>query len=85
MRDKVDITVGDNETFVTLMRVAQEDQAIQKTLSAILALEPFQRRSMLSTLIGDMKINGAEPEFVAALGSLLDDEVARRAAEVIKT
>ena len=79
-----DRTVGDNETFVTLMRVAQEDQAIQSTLATILALESFQRKSMLNTLLGDMKLKGAPPEFLAALESLLDDAVAQRAAELIK-
>ena len=36
--------VGDNAAFVTLMRVAQEDADVRKTLMAILGQSPFHRK-----------------------------------------
>jgi hypothetical protein len=75
--------IGDNEAFVTLMRVAQEDPAVKRTLTAILAMDAFQRKSMLNTLIQDMKLKGAARDFVSAIETLLDDDVAERAVEVI--
>ena len=76
-------TVGDNEVFVTLIRVAQEDADVRRTLIGILKQPPFHRKSMLNTLIQTMKAQRAPAEFVAAIAALLDDEVAQKAAEVI--
>ena len=76
-------TVGDNDAFVTLIQVAQEDADIRKQLQTILAHPPFHRKSMLNMLISQMKLKSAPPEFIAAIASLLDDEVATKAMEVI--
>ena len=76
-------TVGDNDAFVTLIQVAKEDADIRKQLQAILAQPPFHRKSMLNMLISQMKLKSAPPEFIAAIASLLDDEVATKAMEVI--
>ena len=76
-------SVGDNDAFVTLIRVAQEDPEIRATLSGILRQPPFHRKSLLSTLIEDMKANGAPPDFASAMAELLDDGVAQKAAEIM--
>ena len=76
-------TVGDNDAFVTLIQVAKEDADIRKQLQAILAQPPFHRISMLNMLISQMKLKSAPPEFITAIASLLDDEVATKAIEVI--
>jgi len=77
-------TVGDNETFVTLIRVAQEKPEARKTFGGILRQSPFHRQSMLNTLIEEMKLKGAPAEFVSALSALLNDDVADRAMEMIQ-
>ena len=76
-------TVGDNAAFVTLIQVAKEDADIRKQLQGILAQPPFHRISMLNMLISQMKLKSAPPEFITAIASLLDDEVATKAIEVI--
>jgi len=76
-------SVGDNETFVTLIRVAQEDPEVRKTLAGILGQSPFHRKSLLNTLIQEMKLKGAPADFVFAIGALLDEAVAQQAAELI--
>jgi hypothetical protein len=77
-------TIADNDVFVTLMRVAQEDADVRRTLTGLLRQEPFHRKSMLNTLIQTMKLQRAPADFVAAIAALLDDEVAQKAAELIK-
>lgn len=77
-------TVGDSDAFVTLMRVAQEDAAVRKTLSGILGQPPFHRKSLLNTLVAEMKLKGAPADFVAAISALLDDAVADKAREMIR-
>ena len=75
--------VGDNETFVTLMRVAQEEPEVGKILRAILDQPPFHRRSMLNSLVQDMAMKGADRDFVLAVECLLDDDVAAKAVEFL--
>lgn len=77
-------TVGDDEVFVTLLRVAQEDAGVRRTLSGLLKHPAFHRRSLLNTLIHTMKLQGAPADFVAAISALLDDKVAEKSAELIK-
>ena len=75
--------VADNETFVTLMRVAQEEPEVGKMLRAILAQPPFHRRSMLNSLVQDMALEGADRDFVSAVECLLDNDVAAKAVEFL--
>jgi hypothetical protein len=77
-------TVGDNETFVNLMRVAREDPDIRRVILNILTQSSFNRHSMLNTLIAELKLKSAPDDFIEAFASLLDDEVARRASELLK-
>jgi hypothetical protein len=77
-------TVGENDVFVTLIRVAQEDADVKRTLMGLLQQPSFHRRSLLNTLIDTMKLQGAPTAFVAAVAALLDDKVAEKAAEMIK-
>lgn len=80
-----DQPITDNETFVTLLRVAQEDAKVGNILRAILNQPSFQRRSMLNALLHDMRIEAADPAFIAAIEYLLNDDVAEKAAAFIAT
>lgn len=77
-------TVGDNESFVTLMLIAQEDPETKDTLAAILQQPSSRRKYELSKLIVRMKEQGAPDDFVLAIDALLDDQVAETAYELIR-
>jgi hypothetical protein len=76
-------TVADNDAFVTLIRVAQDDPEIHQTLVAILRQPPFHRKSLLNTLLQDMRAQGAPKNLISAIAELLDDAVAEKVAEAI--
>ena len=76
-------SVGDNEAFVTLIRVAQDDPEVHATLAAILRQPPFHRKSLLNTVLQDMKARSAPKHLISAMTELLDDAVAEKVAEVI--
>jgi hypothetical protein len=76
-------SVGDNDAFVTLIRVAQDDPEIHQTLMAILRQPPFHRKSLLNTLLQDMRAQGAPKNLISAIAELLDDAVAEKVAEAI--
>jgi hypothetical protein len=76
-------TVGENDAFITLMRVAQEDPDIRQTLAGILHQPPFHRKSLLNTLIKEITLKGAPADFVSAIQELLNDDVAEKLAEFI--
>ena len=77
-------SVADNDTFVTLLRVAQEDTEIRSQLVAILQQPPFHRQSLLNTFVSDMTLQSAPKDFVQAIAALLDEEVAAKALELLK-
>ena len=74
----------ENEAFVTLMRVAREDPEIGRMLNTILGLDRFNRKSLLNTWVEELTMKSAPRDFIEAVGSLVDDDIAARALEVIK-
>jgi hypothetical protein len=76
-------SVADNDAFVTLIRVGQDDPEIHQTLVPILRQPPFHRKSLLNTLLQDMRAQGAPKNLISAIAELLDDAVAEKVAEAI--
>jgi hypothetical protein len=76
--------VGDNEAFVTLVSAAREDREIAHTLSTVLRLSPFQRHSVLNSMIQEMVLRSEDTDVIAAVSALLDDHVAAKAVELIE-
>ena len=76
-------SVGDIESFVTLIRAACEDNSVRSKLEPILAMPKGQRRAFLNGLLNDLVIERAPVELLEALACLTDDAVADRAYEVI--
>lgn len=77
-------TVGDNDSFVTLMLVAQEYPEIRNTLVALLVQPSSRRKYELQKLIASIRAQGAAADFVLAMTALLDDQVADDAYELIR-
>ncbi|UCG81716.1 MAG: hypothetical protein JSV60_05425 [Desulfobacterales bacterium] len=84
MSNKKDRLVAEDEAFVTLIRVAQEDADVRNQLLAILSLDRFNRESVLNTLVDDLRLKEAPKELVSAIASLLDDDVAKKTLEILK-
>jgi hypothetical protein len=78
-----DKSVANQELFVALIRTAQEDAGIRDRLRAILRQPAFHRKSLLNTLIAELKMQSAPAEFIQAIACLLDDAVARKARELL--
>jgi hypothetical protein len=76
-------TVGDIETFITMLRSACSDRAVYERLERLLSLPDTERRGVVHAWISDLLIAGAPTDFVQAVGCLLDDRVAERAYEEI--
>jgi hypothetical protein len=76
-------SIVDDDMFVALIRVAQEDADTRKQLVTILSQPSFHRKSMLKTLIDRLKQKSAPKEFISIITYLLDDEVADKAREII--
>jgi hypothetical protein len=75
--------VADNEVFVKLIQVAEEDEAVRRKLAEILSLPPTHRRSVLNFYIDQMRQNGAPEAFISAVACLLDNGVADRALSLL--
>ena len=77
-------SVDRDESFVALLRVAQEEPEVRQQLLSILALDSFSRKSLLRSLIEDMSLKRAPKPFVKAIANLLDDAIAEKALELIR-
>ena len=75
-------SIADDETFVRLMQVAQEDPEIGDRLKLILSQDDFNRRSLLNTWIEELKLKNAPADFTKALSYFLDEQVAGSALEL---
>ena len=76
-------SIGDNDTFVHLIRAAQEDPTFAATLCGILRQPSFHRTSFLNTMVAGMKADGVNDEFIQAITALTDDDIAKTALELL--
>lgn len=70
--------------FVQLMAVARESPEISRHLVNILGQTNFQRQSLLGSLLEDLRLRGAPPEFIECIGFLRDDTTAAKALDLLR-
>ena len=76
-------TVGEIETFITMLCAACDDEAVYRHLEKLLSLPDEQRQALVRAWVSDLLIKGAPRDFIQAVGCLLDDQVAEKAYEAI--
>lgn len=76
-------SVGNVESFITLLCVACEDAATHRKLEKILSLADAHRKEVLAALLREMREQQAPPQLMEALSCLQDDAVAERAYQAI--
>jgi hypothetical protein len=76
-------SLADIDSFITMLRVACEDETVYARLEKILTLPDQQRRGILASLIADMRGKGAPAEFIRAFECLTDNRIAEKAYETI--
>jgi hypothetical protein len=79
----VTIPSAHDESFVRMVRVAQDDPNVRQALMTLLMLDAFQRQSTLGSLVETMRLQGAPVDFVEALDCLRDDDVAKKLHEYL--
>ncbi len=76
-------TVGEIETFITMLASACRDAPINERLRRLLEMPDDKRRNTVHHWVSEMLIAGAPADFIAAIACLSDDGVAEKAYEVI--
>ncbi len=76
--------VGENESFVTLLQVARDNPEIKNQLVAILSQTGFNRKSILNSYLDELRYKRAPDDLISALSCLLDDNIAKKALEILK-
>ena len=74
----------EQEDFITLVRVAEEDVEVRSQIASILKLESFHRQSLLNSWIEELHLKKAPDELIRALSCLLDDDVAEKTMRFFK-
>ncbi|MBC5763615.1 hypothetical protein [Ramlibacter albus] len=76
-------SVGDIESFITLLRSACSDDDVYQKLERLLAMPDEKRRALVQKWVEDLVVQRAPTDFIRAIACLLDDQVAEKAYEVI--
>ena len=76
-------TVGEIETFVTMLKVVCEDDTVNRQLQRALSMPDNRRQAVIHSWVSDLLIAEAPQDFIQAIACLLDDAVAEKAYEVI--
>jgi hypothetical protein len=77
---------SDNSTPDNLIRMIQvlaEDEYLSQWFVSLRFMADGLRRSVISTMVEEMKANNEDPELVAALQTLMSPEVYAAAAEAM--
>ena len=76
-------TVGEIDSFITMLLVACESQTVYDRLESLLSLPDPKRQGEINAWVTDLLIAEAPRDFITAIACLLDDQVAEKAYEVI--
>jgi hypothetical protein len=76
-------TVGEIDTFITMLLTACENKRVHGYLEKLLSLPDQERQAAVHAWISDLLIAQAPQDFIAAIACLMDDKVAEKAYEVI--
>jgi len=76
-------TVGEIDSFITMLLAACEDEGVHRRLEKLLALPDATRQATVRAWVNDLLIAEAPQGFIQAIACLLDDGVAEKAYEVI--
>lgn len=72
------------DSFVVLMRVAEEEPEIRQTLLTLTHLPPAKRRLLLTALTDKLRGEGAAEDVIQALETLHQDAVADQVAGMLQ-
>lgn len=64
-----------NESFITLMRLCQQDSEVRAKVQRIVCLPPKQRVAVVNGLVQQLMISDAPNDFVMAIAALLDESL----------
>jgi hypothetical protein len=76
-------SVGEIDSFITMLVTACEDEAVYQRLERLLSLSDQKRQALVHAWVTDLLIARAPADFTQAIACLLDDAVAEKAYEVI--
>jgi hypothetical protein len=76
-------SVGEIETFITMLTAACADGAVHARLEKLLSMPDQRRQDVVHAWVRDLLIAKAPRDFVQAIACLLDDRIAEKAYEVI--
>lgn len=75
-------TVADNDHFIRLVQLMQDDSSLREKLFALLTLDSFNRKSALNTWLEELKLQSAPTEIISALTCLVDDAIVAKILEI---
>lgn len=77
-------SIADNASFVSLIKEAIKDEEIKKTIEIILNLPVAERKIVINKLTEKMKRESVSSDFIEAITSLADEDIANKVREVLK-
>lgn len=78
------IKMIEDDSFIKLIQIASEDQVVKNQLKTILALDSFNRQSLLNTWIHQLELKKDKSHLREALIPLLNDKLALKCLEILR-
>ena len=74
---------GEDPTFVRLVQLVNTDEDFRAMIMKVIALDSFNRSSMVNSIIDQQRLRGASPEHLQVLKYLTDDTVCQKIKALI--
>jgi hypothetical protein len=75
--------IDERENLTMFVNAAIDDVRMKRQILTIVRLDPFNRRSLINTLLEELRVKAAPPELMHALNCLKDDMIAMQAEKVL--
>lgn len=68
--------ISENEEFIRLMQVLGDNPELKRKVTNLLKLDPFNRKSVINTMVHQMILSGEPEHLIEAFSYLTDDKIA---------
>jgi len=76
--------ITDNQDFIRFIQAASVDQDLKQRILNLLALDKFNRKSVMNTMINEMRLSNESSDFIEILFFLTDDSIAKQTVRILQ-
>lgn len=75
---------GENQSFIRVLQVMQEDADFKNQVMKIVELDSFSRASLLNSIIHEIRLKNAPKEHILVFEYLMDDRICEQVKKILR-